>query len=185
MQYFDYVNNNAYEFGGQSFGGALYSRFRTTSKFQFQTRFDLSAMLLGGVNSDYAYLVVTPEQERQREYDYGYGSGLSLEVGANYASRVYLRMFYRGQLIHVTNGSTYNAESNINHAADHVVEAAGVGLRFPIRNVMSIDLDGGVFLRESHFDDPLLVDRTLRVPQARLMLSWSPSRGVNPSGGAN
>ena len=88
VQYFDYINNNAYEFGGQSFGGALFSRFRTESKLQIQTRFDLLAMILGGVNSEYAYRVVTPEQERLREYDYGPGGGVSLEVTANYKRRV-------------------------------------------------------------------------------------------------
>ncbi len=178
VQYFDYINNNAYEFGGQSFGGALFSRFRTESKLQIQTRFDLLAMILGGVNSEYAYRVVTPEQERLREYDYGPGGGVSLEVTANYKRRFVMRAFYRAQMINVRNGSVYNADSNIDYKADHFVEAAGIGLTFPIRSVMNVTLDGGVYARESHFDDPTLIDHYQRVPQARLLLSWSPSKGT-------
>ena len=80
VQYFDYVNNNAYEFGGQSFGGALFSRFQPSESVGIRTRLDLSAMLLGAVNSEYAYIVETEEQERLREYDYGPGAGASIEA---------------------------------------------------------------------------------------------------------
>ncbi len=178
VQYFDYVNNNAYEFGGQSFGGAFYSRFRTESKLRIQTRLDLALMLLGGVNSDYAYVVVTPEQERPREYDYGDGGGASLEVQASYNQRVFVNMFYRGQMIHVTNGSIYNGDSGVNYKAEHFVEATGIGVQVPLRSVMSVGVDGIVFLRQSHFDNPEFIDRDLRVPQVRMYLAWSPSRGT-------
>jgi len=43
VQYFDYINNNAYEFGGQSVGVALSSRFRLSDRFGLATRVDATS----------------------------------------------------------------------------------------------------------------------------------------------
>ena len=110
VQYFDYVNNNAYEFGGQSFGGALFSRFQPSESVGIQTRLDLSAMILGAVNSEYAYIVETEEQERLREYDYGPGAGASIEASGFYKGQPLLSLAYRFQWINVKNGSVYMPE---------------------------------------------------------------------------
>ncbi len=176
-QYFDYVNNNAYEFGGQSFGGAFYSRFRPSAKIGIQTRVDLTGMILGAVNSEYSHLAVVPDQEREREYDYGAGGGFAIEADADFSNRVAVGIFYRAQYLNVKNGSIYNPdEDSIGYEADHIVEAAGIGVKVHIRDAMSVGLDTGVFLRQSHYTNPELVDGTSRVPQAKFYLSWSTAR---------
>lgn len=175
-QYFDYINNNAFEFGGQSFGVALYSRFRPSAKIGITTRVDLLAMLLGGVNSEYAHVQDTLDQERRREYDYGSGGGVSLEVGGSYKGNRILSLSYRAQVVHVSNGSIYNPNEGNVFDANHYIQAGGVKLNIPVRGAMSVGLDGSVFIRDSQFSDPDLVDAYQRVPQARLYLSWQTSR---------
>ena len=172
VQYFDYVNNNAYEFGGQSFGAALFSRFQPSETVGIQTRVDLSAMILGAVNSEYAYLTVTPEQERLREYDYGPGAGASIEASGFYKGQRLLMLSYRAQWINVKDGSIYVPAGNPGSDAEHFIHAVGAKLAVPIRSGMSVGMDASVFLRESYFSREDLVDTTQRVPQARLYLSW-------------
>jgi len=46
IQRFDYMNNNAFEFGGQSLGAALYSRFRLSPKVGLTTRVDGLGLIL-------------------------------------------------------------------------------------------------------------------------------------------
>jgi hypothetical protein len=51
VQYFDYVNNFDYEFGAQSFGGALFSRFQPSQKLGINTRVDALWNVLAAVNA--------------------------------------------------------------------------------------------------------------------------------------
>jgi hypothetical protein len=179
VQYFDYINNNAYEFGGQSFGGALFSRFQPSQSLGIRTRLDLSAMILGAVNSEYAYIVETEEQERLREYDYGPGAGASIEASGFYKGRPLLTLAYRFQWINVKNGSVYlpadessSAENPGGSDAEHFIHSVYARLTIPIRSGMSVGMDGAVFLRESYFSREDFVDTNQRVPQARLYLAW-------------
>jgi hypothetical protein len=157
---------------GQSFGGALYSRFQPSQSVGIRTRLDLSAMILGAVNSEYAYLTVTPDQERLREYDYGPGAGLSIEASGLYKGRPLLSLAYRLQWINVKDGSIYVPAGNPGSDAEHFVHAAYAKLTIPIRSGMSLGMDAAVFLRNSYFSREDLVDTTERVPQARLYLAW-------------
>jgi hypothetical protein len=172
VQYFDYVNNNAYEFGGQSFGGAFYSRFQPSGSVGIETRLDATALILGAVNSEYAYLTVTPEQERLREYDYGPGAGFSIEASGSHKGRRILFLWYRGQWISVKDGSIYVPAGNPGSDAEHFIHSVGAKLTVPIRGGMSVGADASVFLRESYFSREDLVDTNQRVPQARLYLAW-------------
>jgi hypothetical protein len=173
VQYFDYINNNAYEFGGQSFGGALFSRFQPTESMKIQTRLDLYASILAAVNSEYAYLTVTPEQERLREYDYGPGAGVSIEATGFHTNDFFLSLAYRLNWITVRDGSVYVPEGNPGSDAEHFVHMLYARLSVPVRGGMSVGADAGVFLRESYFSREDLVDTEQRVPQARLYLAWS------------
>ena len=179
VQYFDYINNYAYEFGGQSFGGALYSRFKPSGTVGIQTRLDLSAMILGAVNSEYAYVVKTEEQERLREYDYGPGAGLWFEALGSYKGRRLLSLGYRFQWINVKNGSVYLPDNEspdganpTGSDAEHFIHSVYARLTVPVRGSMSLGADAALFLRESYFSREDFVDTNQRVPQARLYLAW-------------
>jgi hypothetical protein len=171
VQYFDYVNNNAYEFGAQSFGGALFSRFEPSTKLGIATRVDLLWSVLAAVNADYSFLAEVENRERFREYDYGPGAGTSVEAALSWSGRRILLMSYRAEWIDVRNGSVWNP-SETGSNADHFVHTAAAKLTVPVRGPMSIGFDAAVFVRDSHYELVEVKDVYQRVPQARLYLSW-------------
>jgi hypothetical protein len=175
-QNFDYVNNESYEFGGQSFGAALFSRFQPSAGVHVRTRVDATAMVLGAVNSDYAFLAEVANQERYREYDYGPGLGGSAEVTASFRNRARFAMLYRFQWISTKNGSVFNTEEFGGSDANHYVQMAGARAAYPIGGGASVGLDGIVFLRDSFYSSTYLKDTRQRNPQVRAYLTWSMDR---------
>jgi hypothetical protein len=132
--------------------------------------------LLAAVNSEYAYVVQTAEQERLREYDYGPGGGFSIEAAGSLNGRRLLMLFYRAQVIHVTNGSIWVPEGNPGSDADHYIQATGAKLAIPLRGAMSLGIDAAVYFRQSLFSREEFVDTTQRIPQARLYLDFATAR---------
>ena len=182
VQHFDYVNNNAYEFGGQSVGAALSSRYRLGGRLGLATRFDANAVILGAVNSDYSWLADVAEQERIREYDYGPGAGASAVAALSLDGRPLLAAVYRFTWIDVRNGSLYN-RGTVGSNADHYVQAAGLRLVVPVKASLGIGADAYVFLRNSHYvatdsanGQELRKDVTQRNPQVRVYLALNNTR---------
>jgi hypothetical protein len=175
-QYFDYVNNYDYEFGGQSFGGTFYSRFRPSDNVGLQARVDLLWSILAAVNAEYSFLAQVENRERFREYDYGPGGGVSAEFGVLHKNRRVFWMGYRAQYVHVRNGSVWNP-SETGSNAEHYVQSLSVKAAIPVRGAMNVGFDASVFRRDSDYEIAGLQDITnQRVPQARLYLSWETSR---------
>jgi len=150
-QHFEYINTNAYEFGGQSIGGALFSRWRPDRDVSFDTRFDLMATILGAVNSDYSdSLAVVANQERFREYDYGPGAGGKAGFSIGYLGEPILTMEYRVHFLYVTNGSIYSGDE-VGLDARHWLHAADIRLESPTRNSWGVGAEYSSFTRESHY----------------------------------
>ena len=82
---------------------------------------ELQAILLGAVNSEFAFLADVPNQEREREYDYGPGAGARLEgmITVNGTQVVYLG--YQVNRLHTLNGGDGN----------HVVHLAALRAGYP------------------------------------------------------
>jgi hypothetical protein len=184
VQYFDYMNNQAYEFGGQSFGLSLFSRFKLGDKVGLKTRVDGSAMVLGGVNSDYSWLADVAHQERIREYDYGPGLGTLVSATLSVSGKPILYALYRFQWISVSNGSVYN-EGNFGSDADHYIQGGGIRLNIPLKGGFGLGGDVTLFQRDSHYSlvNPQAgIDRrrdvNQRNPQARAYLSYTSVRGA-------
>jgi hypothetical protein len=174
VQHFEYVNNTAYEWGGQSFGPSLYSRFGKSEGTQFRTRVDLIATLLGAVNSDYAFLAQVEDRERFREYDYGPGAGAAVSASMRLHSRARLDAYYRLQWLNVKNGSVYSTNNFDGSDANHVVQAAQLRAMYPVHKSTAVGADVGVFLRKSTYSLPVLADITQRNPEMHFYLVWSP-----------
>ena len=174
VQHFEYVNNTAYEWGGQSFGPSLYSRFGKEGGTQYRTRVDLIGTLLGAVNSDYSFLAEVENRERFREYDYGPGAGAAVSASMRMRNRARLDLYYRAQWINVKNGSVYSTNNFDGSDANHVVQAAQLRAMVPIRKATAIGGDVGVFLRKSTYSLPVVQDVTQRNPEMRFYLVWSP-----------
>jgi hypothetical protein len=172
-QRFDYMNNTAYEFGGQSLGAALYSRFRLGDVTALTTRVDGLYMILGAVNSEYAVIADVPDRERLREYDYGPGLGGSAAATFSRKGRPLLALAYRFQWLDVRNGSVYSkGDSSLGSDADHYIQAAGARVVAPIYRNLGLGVDGSVFLRKSRYSLPGFRDIDQRNPQLRVFLTF-------------
>jgi hypothetical protein len=181
-QHFDYINNNAYEFGGQSFGPSLASRFGEPAGFSLATRVDLIATVIGAVNSDYAFLAEVENRERFREYDYGPGGGGALTASFGFSRRAMLDLYYRVEYLGVRNGSVYSTNDFDGSDADHVIQAASARLLVPFRPEVSVGADATVFLRNSDYSLPTVADEvTQRNPQVRVYLAWTPGSSEEPA----
>jgi uncharacterized protein DUF3943 len=182
VQHFDYMNNTAYEFGGQSFGGALNSRFRLSDKLGLTTRLDANGYILAGINSEYAHLADVANPERLREYDYGPGVGAAAQATLTLSGRPLLSALYRFAWITVTNGSVYN-KNGFGSDADHYIQGGGLRLVIPIKGGFGIGADGYVFMRDSYFtlvrlNSGLQADQHIRQrnPQVRVYLAMNSVR---------
>ena len=165
-QEFQYMNNNAFEFGGQMFDASLHSRFSLSDDWTIRTQLDAIFMLLGAVNSEWAFLANDiPNRERFREYDFGPGVGGRLSANLSRKGRQVLSAFYWYQWIDTQNGSNLNGSD-----AYHIVQLLGLRGILPIGSKFGIGADAYLFLRDSHFE---LFDNThQRVPQLRLYGVW-------------
>ena len=150
VQHFDYMNNTAYEFGGQSLGGALTSRFKLSDRFSLQTRVDADGILMGGINAEYSHLAEVPNPERLREYDYGPGLGAAATAHLFMSGHPLLTALYRFAWIHVTNGSVYVSGTQ-GSDAEHYIQGGGLRLVVPISGRLGIGADAFVFLRNSDY----------------------------------
>ena len=184
QQDFDYIDNEAYEYGGQSFGPALLSRFELSPTTELVSRTQAYFILLGAVNSELSKLADVANQERFREYDYGPGAGASLELYLLRKSRPLLVGRYRYSYISVSNGSIYNNDTkDIGLNSNHNIHQVQLKLEIPITKSLSAGADSSVFFRRSHYDfdgsgvPPEIGTgrRTLtqRNPEARVFLAWS------------
>ncbi len=184
QQDFDYIDNEAYEYGGQSLGPALLSRFELKPTLELDARAQVYFIFLGAVNSGLSFLADVANQERIREYDYGPGAGASLELFLLRKHRPLLVGRYRYSHIDVSNGSIYNNDtSDIGLDSTHSIQQLQLKLEVPISKSLSAGADGSVFFRRSHYDfagsgvPPEIGEgrRTItqRNPEARLFLAWT------------
>ena len=185
QQDFDYIDNEAYEYGGQSLGPALLSRFELSSTTQLWTRVQAYGILLGAVNSELSVLADVANQERIREYDYGPGLGGALELYLMRNYRPLLVGRYRYSYINVSNGSVYNSdESRKGLESSHNIHQLGLKLEVPFTGSLAAGVEGTLFFRRSHYDftgsdlpprvgEPGRRTLTQRNPEVRVFLAWT------------
>ena len=186
QQDFDYIDNEAFEYGGQALGPALLSLWKPSGKLRFFTRVQAYGILLGGVNSDYSQLADVANQERIREYDYGPGLGGAVELYLQRKNLPLLTARYRYSYLNVSNGSIYTGETASGAAigldSDHDIHQANVKLEIPIGRSLTIGADGSIFLRRSRYnvteDTPEFGEAgrrtiTQRNPEIRAFVAWT------------
>ena len=169
---FDYFNNNVYEFGGQSVSALLLSNWDFTDRVRLVTQFDVSGMIMGAVNSEFAFVAEVPGvRERLREYDFGTGAGGraggSLFVGEHRVADVH----YRLNWIATLNGSELNGSD-----AHHIIHSLAVRTKVPVTGNFGVGADWSVFLRNSYFNHPNAYDISQRSPQLRVYATWDGAR---------
>jgi hypothetical protein len=171
-QDFDYIDNEAYEYGGQSFGLTFYSRYGK-GKTRLVTRLVGYAVVLGAVNADYSYLADIPNPRQLRNYDYGPGVGAGFEALLSRSGRPFATFTYRYTLLDIRNGSIYDPSNTEGSSGQHQIHRFGLRLVVPVTNRIGIGADGFIFYRDSKYDSPELQDKTQRNPELRLSLVWN------------
>ncbi len=153
-QHFDYINNNAYEFGGQSVGGAYISRFDTPSGYRLEAELYANAILLGAVQSDY-------ENFSGREYDYGPGAGFKLNISLGRPDWNFFRIEHEQYWISTINGNR----------ADHWVSITQFHFELPLKRYYGIGVDYLLYLSEARYKN--FPDTSSRSPEVRFYLCWN------------
>ena len=98
---------------------------------------------------------------------FGPGLGARAEALLLVGEHPVVQATYRYQWIHAANDTPENGGG-----ADHDLQIASVRLRAPLGRGFGIGVDGDLFLRKSHYGNPLLVEGDDRVPQVRAYATW-------------
>ena len=185
VQHYQYNNNVAFEYGGQSLGAAVLSRWGEIGPVGLESRFDLMATILGAVRSEAASLADVADPERLREYDYGPGGGSNASVALTWKGFPVVDVEYRLHYVHTVNGSIYHQDDALGLDSHHWLHGVDARLDVPLGRDFGVGARYSTFHRRSHysvsFDElppdarvSLLVDQD--APELRLYLSWLPSR---------
>ena len=144
-QNYDYINNNAIEFGGQSFGASVLSKWVLSEKLDLLTDVNLHGYLLNAVNSEFAFLAQVPNRERLREYDMGTGAGTWFRFGLAHSGRQIASLTYRLTWVHTLNGSNVNGGDS-----NHLLHWGGIQGVLPLGR-WGIGADVYAYVRRSYF----------------------------------
>ena len=167
VQQFDYVNQSTFEFAAQSLGLGLSHRLRFSPSTRLELHADLLGTVLGSVNSRFEFTEPPENEKDYRRWDYGPGFGARAEALLLVGESPVVQATYRYQWIHAANDSPENGGG-----ADHDLQIAALRLRAPIGRGFGLGIDGELFLRKSHYGNPLLVENDARVPQVRAYATW-------------
>ena len=178
-QNFDYINNNAFEFGGQSVSGVLLTSWQLSDQWRLVGLVDGTVQIMGAVNFDGANLQDFPTQERLREYDFGPGVGGRL--GLTFLRRA-VRVFdvnYRLTWMDTVNGAVITTDTGqVDDTATHLIHMFYARARVPVHRNFSLGVDFLGYARDTKFDDEDFADDLhQKVREFRLFGAWSVGRG--------
>lgn len=124
---YDFIKNNAFEYGGQSFMFKLLSDWSPHRKTKIYSEIGSGIVVLGAVPDKYLYY------GEGRNYDYGPGIQLTAAGGVNFHERVEVELNYKGSRFKTLNGSkstyilnTLSADMRV-YLLKNFSLAAGVG----------------------------------------------------------
>jgi hypothetical protein len=164
FQHFDYLDNAAFELGGQSFGAALLYDRHLTDHWRVALALHANATVMGAVSSEYGFVT-------GRDYDYG--PGLNGKFEAFLAHRGFPMVGLSGELhwVHTMNGLPTN------HLARYYLAFA----EYPVLGSLSLGAEGILFKRNTYVGNLLGIefpDFSRSAPQLRVYGSWLLSAGA-------
>jgi len=174
--YFDYVNNNAYEFGGQSIGLAYGKNWVRSERTNIVASADVHAMLMGGVNTEYAeFAEIEGVRERDREYDFGSGFGTWWRFSVLRDQYRIVELSYRFNWMRTLNGTNVGGQNT-----DHLIQQFSAKFKWPLTDTWGLGAESTIFLRRSYFQEADFGNVKQRNPEVRIQASWLVgTRGVN------
>ena len=176
LHYYDYINNNAFEFGGQSVGFAFLSNWIRSERTRIVASADIHVMLMGAVNTEYAEFAEIPGvRERDREYDFGSGLGSWFNFYLLRDEHRIVDLSYRINWLHTLNGTNVGGQDT-----DHRIQQMTLGLTWPLTDNWGVGARGAIFLRKSYYEEVEFDDVIQRNPELRILATWRIGRrGVN------
>jgi len=151
--HFDFIHNQQIEFGGQSIGAAMLSRYQTVAGMEMRTELHLNGIILGASSTDYA-------SQSGRTYDYG--PGLSANLVAQFSSQGfhYLRFSHEQNWLHTVNGTS----------SEHHLSVTRLRLGVPVHHNIGAGFEYVLMLNEREYRD--YPDVSIRRPQTRFFVTW-------------
>src|SRR5262249_17334503 len=135
-QRFEYLNNDAYRFGGQTLELGLSSRVHLSGKFWLRTLMGGDAIVLAGIDAPNAGTGV-------RKYDFGPGAGGTFIAQFEHAEVPYLTLRFQPAIVRSINGAD----------ATHVVSQGLAELTLPVFDWFGIVLQSTFYTRSSRYAD--------------------------------
>jgi len=157
-QRYDFVNNAAYRFGGQSVEAAVLSRWRLGhSDYHLRSKLAGDAVLLGAIDAPYSGV-------GERTYDFGPGLGLMAELALERHEIVSVEWYNRFEYLHSVSGA----------AADHYVAFTGFETTVGVARGVGLGLCLSTYARTSRYTDKGADNR--QFPELRLFVTWTAAR---------
>jgi hypothetical protein len=150
---YDYHNNSAYQFGGQSIS-SVFTGVRTLSPtWRLATTLHGGALVLGAMDSLYY-------DGPDRQYDFGPGFSYGGGVVFTRKGLPFARASYGGLWMHTVDGAQ----------ADHWAQSVRLDLIVPVRGQIGLGTTAEFVRRKSYYDGA--EDVLQRFPRLRVYLSW-------------
>ena len=149
----DYIDNEAYTYGGQSFGVGYQTFFRAGSRTGLRTGLFTNGILLGATKSDYPSI-------SGREYDYGPGLGAKFVAALSRDGQELLLVAHESYFIHSVSGTDLDSYVNMTTAR----------FLFPMRAWAVLGVDYILYHAERDYADYADVSR--RNPELHAYLLW-------------
>lgn len=152
---YDYINNDAVEFGRNGVTIGVDSRFPLSEALEIRTTLGGNFIVLGGINSEFVGV-------NDRSYDFGPGLGAVVKARLVKPGSLfrYLAIGYNVDFIHTVSGSD----------GGHLAQVAWIQSAIPIRGSLGVGADALISVRNSYFDK--FPDVSESNPQLRLYLTW-------------
>jgi len=151
--HFDYVDNEAYTYGGTSVSTSLISKMRSSMGLTGRAWLDALVIPLGASKADYSSI-------SGRDYDYGPGLGVKFAAGVGRGGYEYVRAGYESFFIRVVSGIPANT----------YVDLAWIRAIIPLREGFGIGVDYSLYT--SHHKYESLPATYARNPEIRVSMGW-------------
>ena len=174
---YDFVDNNAVEFGGQSVGGFLMTRFPIDERFAVQLELGADFYPNSAVNSEFAFLAEVPDTSRLREYDMGIGAGARSGLRVLLNGRTFIDGTFNLVYSDALNGSIGTLPETGEIDAWHIIQSFNLAIRVPVYQHFGVGADFEYYRRESNFENSGLTQLVQIARQMRLYLTWEVGRG--------
>lgn len=140
---YDYINNQAFYFGGQSINFNLFSEFGLRTTTRLKTSVGMGPIIIGAYGENGMY--------NGRHYDYGAGGGLNANAELNLSDKFMFEVHYNARLVGTWNGNT----------SSYFSQAISTELEYALSKEISFSTAPGLFLVQENYKSSADVHKTI------------------------